>query len=170
LAWISEDELLTGFTESIHTGHILVWNTQTWTPRKLAEGLYPTWSSEAKQIAYYRHSMCLSNRACFTKRPDTDTFRPFSSRFDIFTIDPGGQKETLILNTFGLPDQFICPASFGFAWSPDGQYLAFTEACKESDPGDLYILRVADGHVERIIEDMGMFSHVLSWIEAPPKQ
>ncbi|MCP4529083.1 MAG: hypothetical protein GY833_24705 [Aestuariibacter sp.] len=171
LAWISEDELLIGLTENIHTGHILVWDTQTWTPRKLAEGLYPTWSPDAKRIAYHRHSACLSEQACFTKSPDKDTFRPlYSSRFDIFTIDPEGREETLVLNTFDLPDQTICPASFGFAWSPDGRYLAFTEACGESDPGDLYILRVADGHVERIIEDIGIFPHVLSWIGILPKQ
>jgi len=163
LEWISENELLTGLSSS--PGHILIWNTQTWEPRKVAEGLFPHWSPTTHQIVFMRYYWCLNEQTCFTQAPDRDTYwREISSRWEIYTVDALGENETLIYTSqSSLGIGFSSHG--GLFWSPDGEYLAFTGGKGgEMNPLDLYIMRIADGYTERLVNGLAFNAFELSWI------
>lgn len=165
LAWISENELMTGFNHVfVTTGNILIWDAQTWEPRKVTEGLFPRWSPQTRRIAFMRYSLCLNTQTCFVGMPDRDFYwRKISSRLEIYTVDAQGTNEKLLYAAPPAPK--ICVRSHGLFWSPDGQYLAYTEGCGEMEKSDLYIMRIADGHIERLVEGLDFPAHALSWLK-----
>lgn len=48
------------------------------------------------------------------------------------------------------------------AWSPDGTTIAFTRGTSTGDPGDLYLLDVATGHVLRLTSGPA-YDHQVAW-------
>ena len=115
--------------------YIAIYNFETKTSRKIAEGMHPAWSPEGEKIVFVG------------KFPESN----------FYTIHPDGTgKELLISNT--LLDKFKISGIFGesvgsidvvfggMLWSPDGKYLYYTRAAV------LHILDTAEHHVSFVMD------------------
>ena len=109
----------------------------------LADGVYPFWSPDGKELTYF----CVSPRLILCGIKSDGTGKRIISQNTSKNVDTEG----------------------GISWSPDGRFLAYFETHGESGPAYLILLDLKTGLLHRVYKANWLAKIILDEVQISPK-